>query len=148
MKSLDSESSVLFGASDDHELGSYQGVKSQLKEKSETQSEETNESENDFMRNTAFTEPKIPIPRRLLFANEDKASTNGNEINSNTEHSSISSDKTNGFVNFNVNEPVTSASEHASVENDDFWEQQLKSLQLAANSTRQLFQTGLNDPGT
>lgn len=122
-------------------------MKSQLKETSETQSEENNESENDFLRNTAFTEqPKI-LPRRILFANEESASTNGNEIDSNAEHSSISSDKVNGFVNFNVNEPVTSAAEYASVENDEFWEQQLKSLQLAANSTRQLFQTGLNDPG-
>lgn len=131
-------------------MGSYQGVKSQIKEKFHIPLEDGNDvvggSLLSSLSNTVkWTEPK-DLPRRILFPNgvqhDDK---NEDDLKLCFDYPSTSSNEANGVLSDEPKLPVEGVS---SVENDEFWKQQLISLQMAADNTRELFQTGLNDPGS
>ncbi|ODN06095.1 hypothetical protein Ocin01_00577 [Orchesella cincta] len=142
-KSESEPSSVVFGPSGDHELGFHQGVKSQLFQSTDLRSEDNSEDEKNKFSTTSLPNSKA-LPRRVLFPN--------GQINgiSSLDDPPVSLPTTNDSKNVRHAE-LPSTSEAKSTDSDvsdhdAFWQKQLKSLQLAAGNTRELFQIGLNDP--
>lgn len=139
---LYSDVCVLFGASDDHELGTYQGVKSQLLETRASEDDSDSELKSlHVLTNTAQGQINFKNLPQPLTNGEKQIAVHEDDLKLSFEYPSSSSTEANG-----VQGDPSKESEIA--ENDDFWEQQLKSIQMATVNTRELISlSGLNDPG-
>lgn len=143
------------GASDDHELGSYQGVKSQLFDFSNVSQ---SDDEEDFYQSTKRPPTNLQkgFPRRLLFANGESFNEEGQALIDTTASSSSTASGTAGITPLNTATNGSTIALDSSkdmpegqdeLDNEEFWKQQMLSLQMAADSTREMFKTGLDEPG-